>query len=407
MSLPECLERAASELSPLADRIRPANGDPRRLLDLLAPERSPTEAARVLAWVLAAEEAAGEELLEAWSGFPEGAAVVAAVPEGDVPKAGRKLLRRALHRLRAQGLAVAAAPVPASAIAPVRRLVAASDRWQAAHVSAPDYRGTRMGYLVDDHPAGGARLFEVRFDPARGILDFKLYNAGRSKVRGFLKTLMAGTNQRLFEVDHSALCALVRRASLAQPMDRALPTFFVEWRSRLFSESVEKASTPGDLAREAVGAASDLVASRESVVADVRVGRLGPWPPAVAWVGERMEQAQKSLGELSGSARDEAIEAWVETVTQALAEATDRRGLADQLAEWAWVEWQREDLDRARALLAVSAELAGAQGEAGNRALARARVDTVFGPFLLSLKKSLKNEAPEHEALNKMGSDER
>jgi hypothetical protein len=398
MSLPECLERAASELSPLADRIRPANGDPRRLLDLLAPEKSPTEAARVLAWVLAAEEAAGEELLEAWSGFPEAAAVVAAVPESDVPKAGRKLLRRALHRLRAQGVAVAPAPNAAPATAPVRRLTGASDRWQAAHLSAPDFRGTRMGYLVDDHPAGGARLFEIRFDPTRGILDFKLYNAGRSKVRGFLKTLMAGTNQRLFEVDHGALCALVRRASLAQPADRALPTFFVEWRSRLFSESVEKSATPGDLVREALGAATDPAASRDLVLADLRAGRIGPWPPATAWVGEHMEQAQKAVDALSGPARDEAIDAWLEAVTQALADATDRSGLADQLAEWAWIEWQREDLDRARALLAVSAELAGAQGAEGNRALARARVDTVFGPFLQALK---------NEALKKMGSDGR
>ena len=35
MSLPESLERAASELAPLADKIRPANGDPHRLLEEL------------------------------------------------------------------------------------------------------------------------------------------------------------------------------------------------------------------------------------------------------------------------------------------------------------------------------------------------------------------------------------
>ena len=97
MSLPECLERAASELPLLADRIRPANGDPRRLLDLLAP----SDAARVLAWVLANDQAAGEELLEAWAEMDGGAAVLVAVPEDEVPKAGRKGLRRALHRLRA------------------------------------------------------------------------------------------------------------------------------------------------------------------------------------------------------------------------------------------------------------------------------------------------------------------
>ena len=404
MSLPECLERAASELPDLADRIRPANGDPRRLLDLLSPTANgPADAAGVLARVLAADTDAGEELVETWSELPEAVGVIAAVPESEVPKAGRKLLRRALHRLRAKGVAVEPAGAAAAAPAPIRRLASASDRWQAAHVSAPDFRGTRMGYLVDDHPAGGARLFEIRFDPARGILDFKLYNAGRSKVRGFLKSLMAGTNQRLFEVEHGALCALVRRASLAQPADRALPTFFVEWRSRLFSESAAAEPVPGERVRTALAPAEDRAASRERVASDLRAGRIGPWPPATAWVAERMEAAQKSVEGLEGSARSEAIDAFVESATGALAEETDRGGLAEQLAEWAWIEWKREDLERARALLAVSAELAGAEGTEGNRALARARVDAVFGPFLEALKK----DAPKQETLKNEGSSER
>ncbi len=403
MSLPECLERAASELPDLADRIRPANGDPRRLLDLLAPAAGPTAAAGVLARVLAADEAAGEELLEAWSEFPEAVGVIAAVPESEVPKAGRKLLRRALHRLRAKGVAVDSSAAAVAAPVPARRLASASDRWQAAHVSAPDFRGTRMGYLVDDHPAGGARLFEIRFDPARGILDFKLYNAGRSKVRGFLKSLMAGTNQRLFEVEHGALCALVRRASQAQPADRALPTFFVEWRSRLFAEAAAAETVPGERVRVALGPAEDRAASRERVVADLRSGRIGPWPPATTWVAERMEAAQKSVEGLAGSARSAAIDAFVASTTEALAEATDRAGLAEQLAEWAWIEWKREDPEAARALLAVSAELAGAEGAEGNRALASARVDAVFGPFLAALKK----DAPKQETLKDEGSSER
>ena len=381
MSLPESLERAASELSDLADQIRPANGDPRRLLDLLRP----SDAARVLAWILANDEAAAEELLEAWGELAEGTAVLVAVPESEVPKAGRKLLRRALHRLRAQGVAIAEPDTRAEVPAP-RRVTAANDRWQAAHLSAPDFRGTRMGYLVDSHPAGGARLFEIRFDPARGILDFKLYNAGRSKVRGFLKSLVAGTNRRLFEVDHEALCSLVRRASLVQPADRALPTFFVEWRSRLFSESVEKEATPGERAREALGSAADPASSRVAVEEAIRSARIGPWPPATAWVGERMDRAQKSIGELAGDARASAIAAWVEVVAGELAGETNPAGLAEQLAEWAWIEWQREDPDRARALLAVSTELMGANGANVNRALAGVRVEALFGPFLESMK---------------------
>lgn len=381
MSLPECLERAAAALPALADQIRPANGDPHRLIDLLGP----SDAARVLSFVLGEDEAAAEELLDVWAGMERGVAVLVAVPEAEVPKAGRKLLRRALHRLRAQGVEVAEAPAATPAPIVARRAAPAADRWQAAHVSAPDFRGTRMAYLVEDHPAGGARLFEIRFDPARGILDCKLYNAGRSKVRGFLKSLMAGTNQRLFEVDHEALCALVRRASLAQPPDRPLPGFFVEWRGRLFSDALEKTATPGERAREALGTAADPAASGASVEAAIRDGRIGPWPTSTAWVSERMERIQKQAGELALEARAAVIEDFRNEVAGELAGATNPNSLAEQLGEWAWIEWQREDLERARALLAVAAELSGPGSADRNRALARARVDALYGPFLETL----------------------
>ncbi|MFO0687366.1 MAG: hypothetical protein U0900_01515 [Myxococcota bacterium] len=387
MSLPECLERAASELTALADRIRPANGDPHRLLELLAP----ADATRVLGFVLAHDEASGEELLDAWGELESAAGVLAAVPEASLPKAGRKQLRRALHRLRARGVAIAE-PAPAATAAsgakatPARVGAALNDRWQEAHLSAPDFRGTRMGYLVDDHPAGGARLFEIRFDPARGILDFKLYNAGRSKVRGFLKSLAEGANQRLFEVDRAALCALVRRASQAQPSDRALPTFFVEWRSRLFSDALDGEATPGELARRALGEAGDPDKSLESVGDSIRSGRMGPWPPSTTWVGERMERAQQAMAGLAGEAREAAIGRWVDEVTGELDGETSPEGLAQQLAEWAWIEWQREDADRARALLAVATGVTGAKGAEIRRSLARARVDALFGPFLAALR---------------------
>ena len=189
MSLPESLERAASELDGLADQIRPANGDPQRLLD----ELNSDDAGQLLAWILNEEPEAAAEVIQVWGEVDEGAAILLALPDEGIAKVGRKLLRRARHRLRSRGIEAAA---PARAATATRRVGGASDRWQVAHVSTPDFRGARVGYLVDSHPAGGTRLFEVRFDEARGILDFKIYNAGRSKVRGFLRSLTEGSGQR-------------------------------------------------------------------------------------------------------------------------------------------------------------------------------------------------------------------
>lgn len=383
MSLPESLERAASVLSGLADQIRPANGDPQRLLDELDPEQS----VELLSWILNEEPAVAEELIVAWVEADAGAAVLLAMPDEGIAKAGRKLLRKARHRLRSQGLEAVSPKPPMPPMGATRRIGGAPDRWQAAHLSTPDFRGARVGYLVDSHPSGGARLFEIRFDEGRGILDFKIYNAGRSKLRGFLRSLTAGSGQRLFEIERDPLRALVRRASLAQPIDRPLPTSFVEWRSRLFSEEVEKEPTPGDLARLALGSGMGPAASAEdfeTTFAEVRDGRLGPWPPKTAWVGDWMSIARASAAGLEGEARGTAIETWLGQVAEALEKETKSELLARHLDELAWIRWQTGALDGARTLLRVSDAVS--RDDAAMRRMSRARIEGLFAAFLTELR---------------------
>jgi hypothetical protein len=380
MSLPESLERAASELGGLADQIRPANGDPHRLLDELNAE----QAGQLLAWILQEEPDAAEELISVWGEAEAGAAILLAVPDEGIAKAGRKLLRKARHRLRSQGIEV---KLPEQQSKTTRRVSGASDRWQVAHLSTPDFRGARVGYLVDSHPAGGARMFEIRFDEARGILDFKLYNAGRSKVRGFLNSLTKGTGQRLFEVERDPLRALVRRASLAQPIDRPLPTSFVEWRSRLFSDELEGQQTPGDLAREALGTTSgeaDSTVGLDTTLAEIRNGQLGPWPPKTIWVSDWMTKGREATEGLEGKARAKAIESWLEQVTESLAKETEPKLLSCHLDEMAWIRWKSEAEAGARALLAVSESVSN--DEEIMRQVSRARTEGLFAAFLAELR---------------------
>src|SRR5262245_64085686 len=96
VGLPEALERAASALPSDADAIRPANGDPGALLRALDAEA----AARVLGWLLEFEPEAGSELAGAWDEEPDAASgPLLHVRSDALPKAGRKALSRALHRL--------------------------------------------------------------------------------------------------------------------------------------------------------------------------------------------------------------------------------------------------------------------------------------------------------------------
>ncbi len=380
MSLPESLERAAGELGGLADQIRPANGDPHRLLGDLNAE----QAGQLLRWILNEEPEAAGELIGVWGEVDAGAAILLALPDEGIAKVGRKLLRRARHRLRSQGIDVAEPEPSATSAKSARRLGVGNDRWQVAHLSTPDFRGARIGYLVEGHPAGGARLFEIHFDEARGILNFKVYNAGRSKLRGFLRSLSRGDQQRLFEVERDSLRALVRRASLAQPVDRPLPTSFVEWRSRLFSADIESAQTPGELVRGALGKAAAPADGLETTLVEIREGQLGPWPPKTAWVGEWMKKGTEVAEGLQGEARTAAIESWLDRAAASLDQDTEAGLLSRHLDEMAWIRWQSEAEGGALALLAVSESLVGDDAVRGR--LSRARTEGLFANFLSELR---------------------
>ncbi len=382
MSLPESLERAASENLSLADQIRPANGDPLRLLDDLSTE----DAGQLLAWILKEEPDVAAELIEVWGESVEGAQVLLSVSDVGIAKSARKALRRAHHRLRSRGIEVVVTASPAKATS-ASRAANTSDRWQEAHLSAPDFRGARVGYLVESHPSGGARLFEIRFDPARGILDFKIYNAGRSKVRGFLRSLTGGVEQRLFEVDRGTLRALVRRASRGQPADRPLPSSFVEWRGRLFAEDLDEEATPGELVRRELASKAtsvDPAATVETTLREIRDGSLGPWPPKTAWVADWMERGREAVEGLEGEARSGAIDRWLGEASEALSKETDVELLAHHLEEMAWIRWRSDAETGALALLDVSEAIAG-NDDALNR-MSRARVEGLFAAFLVELR---------------------
>jgi hypothetical protein len=162
-----------------ADAIRPANGDPARLLSSL----DPAAAARVLGWVLTHRPDDGAELADAWVDEPAAAEIILSLDAGPLPKAGRKALRRVRHRLRSRGVEVAErGPEPmVSSLPPIE------DELSGGFVTPIDPGGTRIAYLLESHPSGGGRLFEVVIDDRLGVVGCQVYSSGRSKVRQFLR----------------------------------------------------------------------------------------------------------------------------------------------------------------------------------------------------------------------------
>ncbi|HEY8493065.1 MAG TPA: hypothetical protein VIN04_04180 [Myxococcota bacterium] len=377
MSLAGALENAAEALPALADRVRPANGDPERLLAALAPE----EASTLLVWLLEHEPEAGAELALAWADSPQGAAPLTAIDEAQLGKAARKGLRRALHRLRSRGFEVAApAPEPRTAVLP--RL---EDELAAALVSAPDPSGAQLLVIVEPSPSGGARLFQAAIDLERGVLEFHVLSATRSQARRLLRDLETNPKIPAARAPRDSLAALLARAAAAQPPDRALPPVFEEWRSRV-ARPPEGAQTPGELARAALGGAADVGAAR-AVAERVAAGALGPWPPPLEALRELAEKVQRTA-ESPLLVDDQQRRAQVENV---VGDALDERfagargeAAAARLEEAAHVAWRRGDEAYARELLAAAALFR--ERAPRDNPLARALLDRVLGPMLEMLR---------------------
>jgi hypothetical protein len=268
----------------------------------------------------------------------------------------------------------------------VARLPALDEGVREGRVSALDPRGHRVVYLALDHPSGGARLFEIALDEREGLLEFEVYNTGRSRLRRFLRDFERSGPLPGAAAPPESIRALIARALAAHPASRPLPRGFSEWRSRL-TGSEPTAATPGALVRAALEAEADRESALASVCGWVREGRIGPWPPAQALllpIAERIAESGKSVLSISEATRREQVdrvldEAAVEIFDPSFAECTALR-----LEETAYLLWQADRADDARSALAAAEVFRGPE-RASNR-LARELLEVLFAPVLRSAR---------------------
>ncbi|HVN38667.1 MAG TPA: hypothetical protein VMW19_10925 [Myxococcota bacterium] len=373
--LPEALERAAQALRRDADAIRPANGDPSRLAESLDPPAR----VRVLAWLLANEPAAGEELAASWAQDAEGAgAALLALDERSLPKSARKILRRIVHGLRTRGVA----PPPDAPTARVATLPSLSDAIDEARITALDPRGARVVALATSHPGGGVRLFQIVIDDARGVLDFEVLSAARRDIRRWLRESARGEGQTSVAVSPATARALVARAAAHHPASRALPRGFAEWRSRV-AEVEPDARTPGEQARAALAPEPEAIAAGRRVAELVREGAIGPWPPeprALQELALRVAQSREGVLVVSEAARGDQQDRALDEAAKELAGGENGELLALRLEEVAFLFWKGDREDDARACLAAAKALRESDD---SRVLpARAFVETWLAPIL-------------------------
>ena len=365
MSLADALERAASALPGAADSIRPANGDPDRLLDSL----DPAHAASLLGWLLAHDLGAADELAAAWAERDASAPVFGSLADTPLSQPARKLLRRARHRLRSRGVAL---PEPAPEARVARLPGGADEPVETALVSSIDASGARIVTLIEPRASGGARLFQAVIDVRRGVLECHVYATTRGKARRFAREAAGRERFPATAVPAAAARALLARAADRQAADRPLPRTFTEWRSHLAAEG----AVPGDLARAALGSegaprrAADLIRDRE----------VGPWLPggdALQATAEKLQEVEKGKIIVSGGRKREQVEKVLAEARAALFDPEETARVAEWLAETAYRLWQAGREVDARACLAGAREQEEVQ---------RALLEVALAPLLARLR---------------------
>ena len=381
IGLPDALERAAAALPGDADAIRPANGDPFALLSLLNAEASQ----RVLEWLLANEPLAGGELVEAWADAGGDAAVLLTRIDGSgLAKEARKALRRAHHRMRSRGESV-----PERAVQPiVATLPKVVDEIAVSLVSGLDPRGTRMAYIVEADPSGGARLFAASIDDERGVRELEIFSAGRSKIKAFIRSCTRSEEYPAVEAPIDAVRALIERSAAAQPADRPTPRAFAEWRTHI-ADPPEGASTPGELVRDALaGDGAEEVGDVGRALAMVREQSIGPWPPSdetLYEIAQRLSEVAEGVVVVSAAAKREQLDRALDEAVDRVFEPGFAQRTAQRFEETAYILWRREALEDARACLAAAKTFRGAKP--AFREIGRAMLEVVLAPTLKSIER--------------------
>ena len=279
VSLAAALERAAEALPSEADAIRPANGDPVRLLaGLVAGERrarsrlAPRRRASMRPRSCSAPGSRSRPVSRRSSRSTRAAC----------RSRRRSSLRRAQHFLKSQGVRIEAPDAGADRRAPPegRGRARASPRSPRPIRSASAWRTSSKG--IRRAACGSSRWASAKGRASRRSRCTPPVGARCAPSCASSRASAGSLRSRR----RSPQCA---RSSVAPP-PRSPPTgrcpaTWLEWHSRL-DEVPEGAPTPGEFVRDGLGDPGEPL-DLEPALAMVRDGRVGPWPEREALERDR------------------------------------------------------------------------------------------------------------------------
>ncbi|MEE8557478.1 MAG: hypothetical protein V3T14_06285 [Myxococcota bacterium] len=305
--------------------------------------------------------------------------------ERAVNRGAQKILRRAVHRLRSQGVEVRLArPERHTGTLPPIEIEEVAEGF----VGPIDPEGHRILVLVlpGRTRSRAVRLHRLLASDETGIVRVDSFEGGRSQARGLVRELQARTGGKLVPAPVEAVRELARRSlRLGSPDDGPDAETLRDDLGAL-----GEGSTPGELMRRRCEVTLGTRRATDEILRRIEEGRVPPWVPR----GDAVRDLVQELSKMGQSRilltpaqqqvrRNELIEAGLARVF-----GDDvRERFATRLEETAYLLGEQGDSEGAGAALAVADELRAA-GEPGSVPLLRRLLEI----SLRAVSKELRDE---------------
>ena len=142
-------------------------------------------------------------------------------------KAVVKNIRKAIFRLKSQGLEVAEIGDSSPPVFRPPQPVPSE-----GFVSSLDLTGNRMIWLLRPQPPQGAFAFQALASDLQGMVDFQGFESSRKKFHEYLKAFQKGISWEIVEADPDyCLGLMIEAAAISQAKEQTPPGDFLKWRT--------------------------------------------------------------------------------------------------------------------------------------------------------------------------------
>ncbi len=288
-----------------------------------------------------------------------------------------KQVKRALHRLRSQGVEIDESPVGPDAGG--FSLTIDSDALQdaRAYVTSVDGRGARLVWLLWRVPSGGSRLLQAVIDDVAGVREADVATVTRQGFREYVEQMKENPTVLLQQAPvERATDLLAAAAAVTREAGNTPPADYERWAEAIGLEP-RVAGEPGiyeHLGGVEVGGDEALI---DAAMTQLREPHFQSWAMEGATIddaADQIQQAETSTLMVSDEQRQERMQDAIRQAVSTVFDGDTRRLYRSRLEVMAEMLWDGGQTEEAKQLLAAAVGLTETDDLFRGHAFARALV---------------------------------